>query len=87
MEDAATAEISRAQLWQWIHHDAKLDDGSEVTPELYERLRERIVELMGEGFAVELFARPLPRVGRLGRPGAGRERPVPGGPVTTREGS
>ena len=27
MEDAATAEISRAQLWQWIHHKAKLMDG------------------------------------------------------------
>src|SRR5207302_10579754 len=27
MEDAATAEISRAQLWQWIRHRAKLDDG------------------------------------------------------------
>jgi malate synthase len=27
MEDAATAEISRAQLWQWVHHGARLDDG------------------------------------------------------------
>lgn len=25
MEDAATAEISRAQLWQWLHHEAKLE--------------------------------------------------------------
>jgi malate synthase len=32
MEDAATAEISRAQLWQWIHAGAKLDDGTGVTP-------------------------------------------------------
>ena len=31
MEDAATAEISRAQLWQWIHHEAVLDDGSQIT--------------------------------------------------------
>ncbi|MCI0395730.1 MAG: malate synthase A [Chloroflexi bacterium] len=32
MEDTATAEISRAQLWQWIHHpDARLDDGRQVT--------------------------------------------------------
>ena len=31
MEDAATAEISRAQLWQWIHHEAILDDGSQIT--------------------------------------------------------
>jgi malate synthase len=35
MEDAATAEISRAQVWQWIHLRARLDDGREVTPELF----------------------------------------------------
>ncbi len=34
MEDAATAEISRTQLWQWIRHGARLDDGREVTREL-----------------------------------------------------
>ncbi len=34
MEDAATAEISRAQVWQWAKHGAKLDDGRTVTPEL-----------------------------------------------------
>jgi malate synthase len=34
MEDAATAEISRAQLWQWIHQGAKLTDGRTVTLEL-----------------------------------------------------
>jgi malate synthase len=34
MEDAATAEICRAQLWQWIRHGAKLDDGRVVTVEL-----------------------------------------------------
>jgi len=33
MEDAATAEISRAQLWQWIQHQAKLDDGRIITKE------------------------------------------------------
>ena len=33
MEDAATAEISRAQVWQWIHLKARLDDGREVTPD------------------------------------------------------
>jgi malate synthase len=31
MEDAATAEISRAQVWQWIHHGAALEDGRPVT--------------------------------------------------------
>jgi malate synthase len=34
MEDAATAEISRSQVWQWIHHAAQLDDGRTVTAEL-----------------------------------------------------
>jgi malate synthase len=37
MEDAATAEISRAQLWQWVHHHAKLEDGRPVTVELVEK--------------------------------------------------
>jgi malate synthase len=37
MEDAATAEISRAQLWQWVHHHAVLEDGRAVTTELVER--------------------------------------------------
>jgi malate synthase len=38
MEDAATAEISRTQLWQWIHHHAHLDDGRPVTAELYRQI-------------------------------------------------
>ena len=36
MEDAATAEISRAQLWQWIHHHAKFEDERAVTFDLVE---------------------------------------------------
>ncbi len=34
MEDAATAEISRCQVWQWLRHAADLDDGRTVTPAL-----------------------------------------------------
>src|SRR5215470_13396150 len=34
MEDAATAEISRAQVWQWLHHGATVRDGGQVTREL-----------------------------------------------------
>ncbi|KAJ1372014.1 isocitrate lyase 1 [Parelaphostrongylus tenuis] len=34
MEDAATAEISRAQLWQWLRHDAKLEDGRTIDAQL-----------------------------------------------------
>jgi malate synthase len=32
MEDAATAEISRSQLWQWTRHAARLADGRQVSP-------------------------------------------------------
>jgi malate synthase len=39
MEDAATAEISRGQLWQWIHNGAKLEDGTPCTIELYHEVR------------------------------------------------
>jgi malate synthase len=35
MEDAATAEISRAQLWQWLHHGARLDDGRTADAALF----------------------------------------------------
>jgi malate synthase len=40
MEDAATAEIARGQLWQWRHHGATLDDGRSVTSDLYRQLRD-----------------------------------------------
>jgi malate synthase len=40
MEDAATAEISRAQLWQWVQNGAKLDDGRQIDRNLYEKLRD-----------------------------------------------
>jgi malate synthase A len=38
MEDAATAEISRAQVWQWLHFRSQLDDGQTVTPALFARV-------------------------------------------------
>jgi malate synthase len=38
MEDAATAEIARGQVWQWIRHEATLDDGRQITPELVREL-------------------------------------------------
>ena len=40
MEDAATAEISRSQLWQWLQNGAKLADGRTVDRPLYEKLRD-----------------------------------------------
>lgn len=39
MEDAATAEISRTQIWQWLTFSARLDDGRVLTPETYAQLR------------------------------------------------
>lgn len=45
MEDAATAEISRAQLWQWIRHPrGVLDDGRKVTVELFDRIFQEELE-------------------------------------------
>ena len=44
MEDAATAEICRTQVWQWIHNGAKLDDGRRITQDLYEDLRDDEIE-------------------------------------------
>jgi malate synthase len=38
MEDAATAEISRSQVWQWIHAGVELDTGDVVTEELVRRI-------------------------------------------------
>ena len=40
MEDAATAEISRAQLWQWVHHGAHLEDGRLVDVALCDKILE-----------------------------------------------
>jgi malate synthase len=48
MEDAATAEISRAQLWQWIHHRAKLNDGLLIDAGLFERVvKEELDRFLG----------------------------------------
>lgn len=49
MEDAATAEISRAQIWQWVRNEARLDDGRTVTPDMVRRLeREELEKLRTE---------------------------------------
>jgi malate synthase len=53
MEDAATAEICRAQLWQWLRFAAPLDDGRALTPDLF-------AALLGEETA------PLAAIPRIG---------------------
>ncbi|PVG84870.1 malate synthase A [Nocardioides gansuensis] len=60
MEDAATAEISRSQIWQWVRNGSKLDDGTVVTEALVREVldaeMEHIREQVGEGFDERPFA-------------------------------
>lgn len=49
MEDVATAEISRSQIWQWIRYRAILADGRIVTPELYASLRDEELAKLHDG--------------------------------------
>lgn len=48
MEDAATAEISRAQLWQWVNNKHQLEDGRPLTSELYAQLLDSEVEKLAD---------------------------------------
>ncbi len=61
MEDAATAEISRAQVWQWLVNEAKLESGSTVTKDLVKKLiieeLEKIKSLYGKHFDQNNFNR------------------------------
>ncbi len=57
MEDAATAEISRSQLWQWRHHAVPLEDGVPFTAARYEAIRDE--ELARYGDAAEGGSRSL----------------------------
>jgi malate synthase len=47
MEDAATAEISRSQLWQWRTQGVRLDDGRAMDPALYATLRDEELAKLG----------------------------------------
>jgi malate synthase len=60
MEDAATAEIARSQVWQWIRHGVRLKDGPEVTPELVRRTIDEELEKIREGVGDEVFAKSRP---------------------------
>ncbi len=56
MEDAATAEISRAQVWQWLHHNASLADGRPLTLALYSKLLEEEMDAIRGEVGAERFA-------------------------------
>jgi malate synthase len=47
MEDAATAEISRAQIWQWIRHGVSTDDGRQVTAERFRTVLDEELRALG----------------------------------------
>jgi malate synthase len=55
MEDAATAEISRSQVWQWLHNEVELADGQTVTRELVERLIEEEMASIRDKVGEEAF--------------------------------
>jgi malate synthase len=55
MEDAATAEIARSQIWQWIHNDVKLDTGQAVTAELVERILDEELAKIRQAAGEEQF--------------------------------
>jgi malate synthase len=58
MEDAATAEISRAQVWQWVHHQVQLAEGPTVTEELVrQRVDTEVDRLVGDGWDREEITR------------------------------
>ena len=48
MEDAATVEISRMQIWQWVHHQVTTEDGTVVTPDLVRSLLDDEVSRLAE---------------------------------------
>jgi malate synthase len=57
MEDAATAEICRAQVWQWVRHGAKLNDGRTVTADLVKRTIADVAESLRGSIGGEQLAR------------------------------
>jgi malate synthase len=63
MEDTATAEISRAQIWQWIRNEVILDDGPLVTKDVVERMIDeelgKIQELSGGNFDTARYGRAV----------------------------
>lgn len=57
MEDAATAEISRTQVWQWIRHpEGKLEDGRKITADLVDQVLEEELHKLQEQFGKDVYA-------------------------------
>ncbi len=57
MEDAATAEISRSQVWQWLHNPhTHLEDGRPITPELFHEIVVDVLAQLKDQVGEEFFA-------------------------------
>ena len=57
MEDAATAEISRSQVWQWLHNPkARLDDDRPITADLVRRTKAEVLEQLRDQMGEKDFA-------------------------------
>jgi len=57
MEDAATAEISRTSIWQWIHHGIKLSNGKLVTKELFKQFLKEEAEHVKQELGADVYAK------------------------------
>ncbi|REJ38161.1 MAG: malate synthase A, partial [Bacillota bacterium] len=55
MEDAATAEITRAQVWQWVRHGAHLAEGPQVTADLVRRVQKEELEAIRQAVGDQAF--------------------------------
>jgi malate synthase len=60
MEDAATAEITRAQIWQWVHHGATLEDGRTVTRDLVREILDEEMERIHAEVGDEVWEKGRP---------------------------
>ncbi len=72
MEDAATAEISRTQIWQWIRYGTKLEDGRTITPAMHDAILEDVLKhtrsYVGEqAFGASRFPRAAELLRQLSR--------------------
>jgi malate synthase len=56
MEDVATAEIARSQVWQWVHQGVELADGTRVTPELARELMRDVLDQIANDLGATAFA-------------------------------
>ena len=56
MEDAATAEISRSQIWQWVHHGISLAEGPRVTAQLVRDVEREELAKIEKAVGADFFA-------------------------------